>query len=157
MIDLPIWGVIVANCVGIPAVHLLLAWFALRLPQSHFDPESFWYREHRWERGGVTYQQLFRVRNWKRLLPDGAAWLKGMGKANLASTDVTYLRSFLAETCRGEWSHWMQMIAISGFVVWNPWPANLVIVVYAVVSNLPCIVNLRHVRVRMRRVAESTT
>ncbi|QQL46051.1 hypothetical protein [Sulfuriroseicoccus oceanibius] len=152
MIDLPLWLVAVINCVGIPLVHLFFAWSALGRPADAFDPESPWYRERKWEAGGAFYQRWFRVRSWKSKLPDGAAWFKGMGKAKLESTDSDYLQAFLVETCRGEWSHWLQLFVISGFVVWNPWPANLVIVIYAAVSNLPCIINLRHVRVRMRRV-----
>jgi len=155
MIELPLWGVAVVNCVGIPVVHLGFALGALRRPASAFDPESPWYRERAWECGGGFYQRWFRVRSWKSRLPDGAAWLKGMGKARLESTDKRYLQSFMVETCRGEWSHWWQLLVICGFVMWNPWPANVVIVCYAVISNLPCIINLRHVRIRMRRLCSS--
>ena len=43
-------------------------------------------------------------------------------------------------------------IAIPAFIIWTPWPGNLIVVLWAVVSNLPCIFNLRYIRQRMRNL-----
>ena len=58
-------------------------------------------------------------------------------------------QKFLIETCRGEFSHWAQTLLIITFITWNPFPANLIIVTYAILSNLPCIISQRHIRCRL--------
>ena len=95
------------------------------------------------------YEKHLFIRRWKHLLPDGAPWFDGFPKKKLKSTEPDYLRKFILETRRGEFSHWIQWILITGFIAWNPFPANLVIIAYAFASNVPCLVNLRHTRQRL--------
>jgi glycosyl-4,4'-diaponeurosporenoate acyltransferase len=144
-IDIPNFWIAVINCVGIAAAHLLIAWGFTRLPASVFHsattgpPRS----------SCRFYERVFFVRRWKGLLPDAAPWFGGIAKAKLKSTDPAYLESFAAETRRGECSHWLQLLTISGFILWTPWPASLGIIAWAFFSNLPCIISLRHTRLRI--------
>ena len=135
--------IISLNCLGIPAVHLAIAWlceqfsdhrFIRCLPSVAPKPNKF-------------YEKY--IRRWKHLLPDGAPWFDGFPKKKLKSTEPDYLRKFILETRRGEFSHWVQWILITGFIAWNPFPANLIIIAYAFASNVPCLVNLRHTRQRL--------
>ena len=146
-IELPAPWILAINLLGIPAVHLLVSWAATRLPVSLFQRDRPRRRVSSWEL--PFYERVFLIRRWKRQLPDAAPWFKGFSKGSLASTDPGYLRDFIAETRRGEFSHWIQWAVISGFVAWNPFPASLVIIGYAALSNLPCIVSLRHTRLRL--------
>jgi glycosyl-4,4'-diaponeurosporenoate acyltransferase len=155
-IELTPWAIALLNIIAIPVAHLAIAWWSTRLSSSHFRPSSFLFRSRKWERQGEGYQRLFRVRAWKDSLPDGAAWLSGFAKGSLRSRDPEYLRQFRVETCRGEFSHWLQMIVISVFVVWNPFPANFVIWGYAFLSNAPCIISQRHTRARLSRFLDRT-
>lgn len=133
------------NCLGIPAVHLAIAWLCEQFSDRHFirkfpavapKPTDF-------------YEKYLFIRRWKHLLPDGAPWFDGFPKKNLQSTEPEYLCKFILETRRGEFSHWIQWILITGFIAWNPFPANLIIIAYAFTSNIPCLVNLRHTRRRL--------
>lgn len=133
------------NCLGIPAVHLAIAWLCEQFGDHHFvrclpsvapKPNKF-------------YEKYLFIRRWKRLLPDGAPWFDGFPKKKLKSTEPDYLRKFILETRRGEFSHWIQWILITGFIAWNPFPANLIIIAYAFASNVPCLLNLRHTRQRL--------
>jgi len=133
------------NCLGIPAVHLAIAWFTEQLHDERFIRP---FPAEAPEPSGI-YEKYFLIRRWKHLLPDGAPWFNGFPKKKLQSTEPAYLRKFILETRRGEFSHWIQWILISGFVVWNPFPANLIIIAYAAGSNLPCLMNLRHTRQRL--------
>lgn len=151
-IELPTAWIIVLNVVGIPAAHLLVAWWFTAMEGERFSPEGFLFRGRNWEREGQFYRRVFQVHRWKKFLPDGAAWLRGFAKGSLASRERSYLETFLRETCRGEAAHWVQMLVIFLFVVWNPFPANLVIIGYSVHSNLPCIISQRFTRARLRRV-----
>ena len=151
-IELPKLWIAVINCLGIPAAHLLVAWLSSRLPATTFHPEGFLFRTRAWERSGFLYQRVFHVRRWKHRLPDAAPWFQGFAKGKLSSTDPAYLQTFITETCRGELSHWLQVIAISGFTIITPYPASLAIIAYSLLSNLPCIINLRHTRIRLKQI-----
>lgn len=140
----------VLNCIGIPATHLLIVFWSSRRTLGAFDPTARPFRPSNWENHGKIYDTVLKLRHWKHLLPDGAAWLSGFTKSKLRTTDPAYLRRFILETCRGEQSHWLQLIAISTFIIWTPFPACLVIITYSLFVNIPCIINLRQTRFRLQ-------
>ena len=146
-IDLPNIWIVLINIMAIPATHLLIAWWTTALPTHFFLATQ---NETRAQKPNPVYERFFLIRRWKNLLPDGASWLNGFSKGKLQSTEPEYLRTFILETRRGEFSHWLQMICISSFIIWNPYPANIIILFYAGLSNIPCILNLRYTRQRMR-------
>jgi glycosyl-4,4'-diaponeurosporenoate acyltransferase len=144
-LELPNIWIVTINVIGIPTVHLLIAWWSNRLPRRLFQ----WPLPSSAEKPSQIYENIFFIRRWKKLLPDAGPWMKGFPKGQLKSTDPDYLRSFILETRRGEFSHWIQLVVIIAFVLWNPYPANYVIILYALLSNMPCILNLRCTRKRM--------
>ena len=77
------------------------------------------------------------------------AELTGLNQPTVAKVAKRLQSAGLLETRRGEFSHWIQWILITGFIAWNPFPANLVIIAYAFASNVPCLLNLRHTRQRL--------
>ena len=150
-IELTNTWIIVANVLGIPAAHIFISWLCTISPSDWFDksPPKNSPKPH------PAYEKLFLIRSWKHLLPDAAPWMKGFPKGKLQSTEPDYLREFMLETRRGELAHWLQWFVISCFIAWNPYPANLVILGYAALANLPCILNLRYTRIRIGRVIGS--
>lgn len=150
-IELPPLWIALINALGIPATHLAIAKWSQTRPASTFQPTSFPYRTLPFEKSGKFYTHILHIRTWKNRLPDGAAWLGGFAKAKLTSTKPEYLQNFIRETCRGEQSHWLQLFAICLFILWTPYPAALVIPSWAILSNLPCILNLRHTRHRLSK------
>lgn len=151
-IELPAIWIVVLNVLGIPVVHMLVAWWSTRLSLKRFRPSAPFYRLRKWEGGGRFYERVLLVRAWKDRLPDAGPWFSGFSKGGLKSRDRAYLEEFNQETCRGEFSHWMQTVVILVFLIWNPYPANLVIFCYAFLSNLPCIISQRHTRCRLEKV-----
>jgi glycosyl-4,4'-diaponeurosporenoate acyltransferase len=152
-VELPPLAIVLLNLVAIPVIHLAVSWLFLQFPSSWFVPTGWLYRERGWERAGKTYEDVFKIRSWKPLLPDAAPWFKGFAKGKLASRDPEYVRTFILETCRGEIAHYAQIPALLVTWIWNPWPgACLVLLVYALLSNLPCILLQRFTRVRLARV-----
>lgn len=144
-IELSNTWIVIANVLGIPATHILISWCCTNMPSSWFErPLPTTTRKPH-----PVYEKLFLIRHWKHLLPDAAPWMKGFPKGSLASTDPDYLRKFMLETRRGELAHWLQWFAISIFISWNPYPANLIILFYAAISNTPCLLNLRYTRIRI--------
>ncbi|MDF2377454.1 MAG: hypothetical protein P1U81_14525 [Verrucomicrobiales bacterium] len=150
LLDLSNVWIVLLNVVGIPAIHLSISWIYTRMDRDRFDPQSALFRIRPPEAGGDLYQRLFRIRRWKHLLPDAAPWFDGFAKGKLGDKDPVYLRAFIAETCRGEAAHYAQIPGILLTLFWNPWPvAAIVMIVYAFLSNLPCLILQRFTRARL--------
>jgi glycosyl-4,4'-diaponeurosporenoate acyltransferase len=149
LIELPVFWIIVLNCVGWPLIQLGLAWLFTRLPVDWFHPVGFGTGKYE----SWMLEQVFRIKFWKDKLPDAAGWFGGgFAKRRLAGKDADYLRRFIQETWRGELCHWSALAFVPVFFLWNPWWADVVIVVYALMANLPCILAQRYNRIRLRRV-----
>ena len=150
-IELPTLGIVVANIVAIPSIHLGVSWLFTRLPRAWFRPDRRPFRPGRWE--SPIFERVLAVRRWKSWLPDAAPWFGGFPKATLRSRDSAYLAAFQAETCRGEAAHLAQTGALLLCLGWNPWPvAASVIIAYAFLANLPCVIVQRHTRRRIGRL-----
>jgi glycosyl-4,4'-diaponeurosporenoate acyltransferase len=151
--DLPVGWLVAVNVLAWLAIHLGVAWAGTRLPVRLFRPAAWPYRTRGWERGGRIYERLFAVRAWKDRLPDGAGlFAGGFRKASLRSASADYLDRFAAETCRGEAVHWAVLASSALFFLWNPPPVGAVMVAYAVLANLPCILVQRYNRIRLKRI-----
>lgn len=143
--------IVVLNAVGIPAAHMGLSWAFTRMPAAWFAREGSLFR--RWPgESARRYETWCRVKAWKSWLPDAAPWFGGPPKRSLRARDAEALRGFMAETRRGEAAHWAQVVVISSFTVWTPWPWALVILAWAVASNLPCLLVQRYNRRRLEGV-----
>ncbi|MFT5468440.1 MAG: glycosyl-4,4'-diaponeurosporenoate acyltransferase [Verrucomicrobiales bacterium] len=154
-VELPNLWILIVNLVAVPVIHLSVSWWFMGMPRDCFKVGGALFRERGWERSGAIYQKLFRIRVWKHLLPDAAPWFDGFPKKQLNGKDPGYLRDFIAETCRSEAAHHVQILFLLGALIWNPWPAAAgVMIGYAVLSNLPCILLQRYNRIRMSRVLE---
>lgn len=138
-------SIILANCLGIPASHLILSWLCERIPRHYFEITQ----TNKSSPPSPFYTKVLHIRSWKDRLPTAPRWISPFSKAQISSLDNSYLQSFISETRRGELSHWLQWGAISLFILWTPFPASLIILVYAALSNAPCILNLRYTRQRL--------
>jgi glycosyl-4,4'-diaponeurosporenoate acyltransferase len=149
------WTVII-DIIAWFIIHMAVVMVIVRIPITHFDSGGFLYRLRRWEKGGDLYRRIFRVKKWKELAPDGAALLKDRGfpKKRLKSTDESYLRLFLMETCRAELTHWIIMGFAPFFFLWNRFFVGLIMILYALLENLPLIMVQRYNRHRLIRVIE---
>jgi len=125
-----------------------------RQPLTSFNIDSWLYRKHDWEKNGRFYERLFRLKSWKRRLPDGAVIFKnGFEKKRLKGTNKDYLDSFIRETCRAELTHWIVFLFGPLFLIWNLWWVGIVMIVYATIANIPCVITQRYNRIRLQRIA----
>ena len=149
LIELPIGWIVVLNVAGWPVIQFGLAWLFTLMPVTWFEPGG----AHPWEQGGRFYERIFGIKRWKDRLPDAARWFDGgFAKSTLAGLDPAYLRRFIRETWRGELCHWFALGCVPVFFLWNPWWADLVMVGYAMMANIPCILTQRYNRLRLRRL-----
>jgi len=145
-IELPIPWVVALNALGLPALQLGCAWAFTRMPAT-------WFARSPGGGDARRYERALAIKCWKDRLPDGASWFKGgFAKAKLQRRDRRHLARFLQETWRGELCHWTALALIPVFFLWNPWWGDLVIALYALAANLPCILVQRYNRARLQRV-----
>ena len=144
-----IWAV---NLLGWPVIHLAISFAALRLPPYLFAHDSWITAPRRWERDGRLYRDRLAIRKWKSRLPDGAPWLGGVAKKSIRAGEPSHLARFLVETRRAEWAHWCMFCCLPFFFLWNPPWACLIMTVYALAANLPCILAQRYNRIVVARL-----
>lgn len=153
VVELPIGWTIALNALGWLLVQFVLAWRMTRLPTEKFAAQRGFARLFGWEKSGRIYEKLFGIKFWKDRLPDAASWFKGgFAKANLRTHSAEFLEQFIRETWRGELTHWLALLALPLFAIWNPGWALGINVAYALAANLPCILVQRYNRGRFLRV-----
>ena len=136
-----IWGI----------VPLILAYLCLLIPDRFFEPARFFWRSHAFERGGHIYERVFHIRSWKHLLPDGGGvWKKrSYKKKSLTDFSEQNLKRFLIETSRGELVHWLGIFPFWVFGLFAPPVVIWIMLCYALLVNLPCIIAQRYNRPRV--------
>jgi glycosyl-4,4'-diaponeurosporenoate acyltransferase len=158
LVELSTFWTITSDILAWLVIHLGVSYGLTRMPARWFSPEAWLFAERRWERGGVLYDRLFRVKQWKSFLPDGAALFRsGFRKKALTQWDQAYLERFLQETCRGELTHWITFLWSPLFFLWNLPFVGVIMIAYALVANAPCVITQRYNRSRFRRVLRRIT
>ena len=92
----------------------------------------------------------------ERVLPDGAPWLGGMSKRRISGRGYADLNAFLIETRRAEAAHWCMLLCTPFFYLWNPWWACIVMTLYGIAANIPCIVVQRVNRIKIANILRSS-
>jgi len=144
--------VIFLNVLGWPLIQLSVSALFLRLPDAWFAGDSWLTRERRFECDGQLYRGSLMMQRWKGLLPDGASWLGGRPKKNVASRSFSELTTFAIETRRAELAHWCMLLCTPVFYLWNPRWACIIMTAYGLAANLPCILVQRANRVKVDRI-----
>jgi glycosyl-4,4'-diaponeurosporenoate acyltransferase len=131
----------------------LAGYLAHVLPATRLDHDTALFRLRRSELDRRLYERRLHVKAWKDRLPEaGALFGGGFSKRHLVRRGRDHLERFVIETRRAELTHWLVMAAAPLFFLWNPWWAGLVMIVYALVANVPCIAIQRYNRARLLRI-----
>lgn len=157
VITLSIFWTIAVDIIAWAFFHMSISYFMLKIPSSFFEKDFSWLGPQSWEQNGKIWQDLFHIQSWKQHLPDGTFLLKtGYDKSSLKGTDTETLYQFILETKRGEMTHWLSILPAGLFFLWNPPWAGWLMVVYAIVFNLPFIISQRYNRPRLQRLYKKT-
>jgi glycosyl-4,4'-diaponeurosporenoate acyltransferase len=149
----PGW-VILINAGAWLVIQLGGAMFSSLVPLARFNPRGKLFRARAWEQHGRVYDRILRVHAWKRALPDGAAVFRsGFRKRRMSGRSPGYCAQFVLETCRAELAHWLARALLPLFFIWNPWQIALLMIPYAISTNVPCIVAQRYNRPRLSALA----
>ncbi len=137
-----------------PVLQVSAVLICLHLPDRFFSPDSFLYRAHGFEKNGRIYDRIFHVSRWKHLLPDGGTvWKKReFKKKKLESFSEENLTQFLIESTRGEAIHWLAIFPFWLFWFFTPPMVPWIMLAYALLINMPCIIAQRYNRPRVQRL-----
>lgn len=145
--------IISLDIVGWLVIHLGISYLCLKIPISFFEKDLSWFRVKNWETRGRIYLRKFKVKKWRGIVPDGAGLFKGgFPKKNLESSNPQYLKTFFYETKRAELTHWLTILPSPIFFLWNIWWAGIIMIAYALIANIPCIILQRFNRARLKNV-----
>ena len=151
---LPTHITILIDIVAWFVIHVSVSFLMTRRPLASFNTDNWLYRQRSWEKNGRIYERFFRLKSWKKKLPDGAAVFKnGFQKKKLKETSQEYLQEFISETCRAELTHWIVFLFGFIFFIWNIWWVGIVMIMYATIVNIPCVITQRYNRIKLRRIA----
>lgn len=153
LIVLPEIWIIIIDIVLWFIIHMSVAYIATILPLNNLNTNSWLLKERKWEKSGKIYEEIFQIKKWKELLPDGSAlFKKGFRKKRMTSSNPEYLQKFIIETGRAEIVHWIVILFSPVFFIWNyPW-AGWVMIAYAIIANMPCILAQRYNRIRLKKL-----
>ena len=134
-------------------IHTVTGYAAHRLPAHRLTRDAWMHRPRGFERGGGFYRDTLAIHRWKDRVPEaGAIFAGGVSKRALPSLDDGGLLVFVRETRRAELGHWWALAASPVFALWNPPLAVVLLLGYAVASNLPCITIQRYNRLRLQQL-----
>lgn len=153
LLNLPATPTILLDITAWLIIHVGVSYLITHIPLDSFDSVFWLYKQKQWEKGGKIYMRIFRLKKWRKRLPDGAAlFKKGFQKKHLKNLDAIYINDFIKETCRAELAHWIMILFSPMFFIWNIWWVGIVMIIYAMSANLPCIIIQRYNRIRLKRV-----
>jgi glycosyl-4,4'-diaponeurosporenoate acyltransferase len=134
-------------------IHLGISYICVKLPISFFKKDNWLFRIKKWEHRGRIYNNIFKIRKWKNAVPDGGGLFKGgFPKRYLESNDPKYISTFYDETKRAELTHWLSILPAPVFFLWNVWWVGIIMIVYSLIVNMPCILLQRYNRARLSNI-----
>ncbi len=101
-----------------------------------------------------VYEDLLKVRYWKRLLPHVRLLPRGARLDRLEVRNTAGLQAWIRESVRAEMVHWSALAALPFFAFWNPTSGVMVNGVFGIAANVPCILAQRYNRPRVVRLRE---
>lgn len=152
IIFLPEAYMILSYFIGWTVFQLGAAYIGNHLPEKLF--EAPWFMQKSFETEEF-YKKYTLVHFWKNLLPDGGSLhKKGFPKKRLRNAEEIYLCRFILESKRAETVHLLAIFPFWIFGLWSPPIVIPIMLIYALVVNVPCIIAQRYNRPRLIRLRE---
>lgn len=121
-----------------------------RLDDRRLKRETWLTKSRSWEKDGTFYVKYLKVRLWKGYLPDGSAVAgNGYRKRHLKDYSADNLERFIMESRRAEYTHWLAMLPFWIFGLFADVIVIPIMLIYALIVNLPCIIAQRYNRPRI--------
>lgn len=122
-----------------------------KVPEKFLNYKKWLFRERIWENHGAIYQRLFRVKLWKKFVPELNDFIKSVfPKKKIMEYSNEYLNRYLVESCRSELAHWSIVLCT---LVFSFLDGNMTFII-ALALNLPYIIIQRYNRPRVVSILE---
>jgi glycosyl-4,4'-diaponeurosporenoate acyltransferase len=138
---------ILLDILTVVGVSLAIGFTAPRWPARWLQRDVGPLRLNRFDRP-VSYRRI-KVMWLARVLPEGGEWMGGQSKSQLPGRDRASLTAYLVEVRRGEWVHWLSMLAWLPLAFFNPWGLTLAFALVVVLGNAVFVTVLRFNRIRL--------
>ncbi|MCH3971623.1 MAG: hypothetical protein LKE53_02440 [Oscillospiraceae bacterium] len=139
---------LLANLLVIGLWHGTSFLMSTHLPNSYFQPSSTQFRAWKWERGGRWYRDHLHINDWKDRVPQFISQ-DGFSKKHITSVSSKYLDDFIAETCRGEWTHTLNLGCIFVVLILNQSLVGFTFSILIFFGNSPFAIIQRYNRFRL--------
>lgn len=141
---------ILVNIIAWGFFHFFISYLCFKIPLNFFLEEDRFFKIKKWEQSGEMWQKLLLVKKWKGFLIDGSSIVKkSYNKSHLHGKKKNDLMVFAAETKRAELTHLLLILPAPLFFLWNPVWAGWIMIIYALLANLPFIIVQRYNRARI--------
>ncbi|HEX2946785.1 MAG TPA: glycosyl-4,4'-diaponeurosporenoate acyltransferase [Clostridia bacterium] len=135
---------------------VVITYLSNKMPDHLYSSNSWLLRHRKWEKRGDFYQRIFRVKLWKRLLPELGDIVKSVfPKKRIKEYTREYLQKYIFESCKSELTHWSIIFSAFLFFLWRDFEPAMMIVLLAIILNLPYIIIQRYNRPRIMDMIES--
>jgi glycosyl-4,4'-diaponeurosporenoate acyltransferase len=152
MVSLSILWTVMIDVFAWAFFHIIISVFCFLIPFRYFH-SFILFKIRAWENSGQFWQDLVAVKKWKGSIPDGSRLFKfGYEKKALPGTNYENLQTFAIETKRAELTHWLCILPAPLFFLWNPVWAGWVMILYALIFNLPFIIVQRYNRAKIEMI-----
>ncbi len=148
LVNLEGFYLLLAIIFGCLVFQLSGALIALAVPDRWYERNHWMFRLRKFEKSGEFYDRVFRVSRWKKYLPDGGKYKK----KHLNDMSPKGLEKFIIESKRAELSHILGFIPFFAFILFTPWYTWPILLVYALLVNIPCWMAQRYNRPRVERL-----
>jgi glycosyl-4,4'-diaponeurosporenoate acyltransferase len=138
-------------------ISVVISLIAEKLPNSLYNYKFWLFKEKSWEKGGRFYEKWFVVKSWKCRLPEISDFLKSrFTKKHLNNNNKEYLKVFLMESCKSEFTHWMIIVSSLFFYINEDLPSVISIFFLSCILNVPYIIIQRYNRPRIIKLLDKT-
>ena len=154
-IFLPTMQTIILDIVMWVIFHFSIGYLSARIPIQKFNPDNFLFKTHKWEKNGLIYDKIFKVKSWKGIIPSGAAlYTDAYEVRHINDFSVENLKVWVQESCRSEFCHILMIFPGFLFFLWNSIEIGWVMVGYAVLNNIIPIIMQRYNRPRVKKMLQ---
>ncbi|MGL4590160.1 MAG: hypothetical protein ACRCUP_07980 [Mycoplasmatales bacterium] len=130
--------------------HYSIAVVSGMITDDFYKFNNWLFRPLKFEKNGTIYKSLFKIKKWKKHLPDASSFQQdGYNKKNLNDMSVKNLDKFLLESCRAEFCHILTIFPFIFFGLFLPPIIVFGMFCYAVFVNLPFVLAQRYNRPRI--------
>ena len=135
---------------------VIITYLSNKMPNRFYSSDSWLLRQREWEKRGIFYQRVFRVKLWKKLMPELGDIVKSVfPKKRIKEYTREYLKKYIFESCKSEVTHWCIIFSTLLFFLWNEFKPAMMMVLLAIILNLPYIIIQRYNRPRIMVMVEN--